>query len=323
MIRALRAIRGTAARFPYWRLAFTAVLLIAVFWFVDWHAAVRALRDADAMPILAALLLVQVQIVASAWRWRFTAGRLGQRIGRAEAVREYYAASFANQVLPGGIAGDVLRAVRTSAGSGRSSGVPMQAIVLERLAGQIALFAVAALGLVVWAMRSEEMPPLAIAAAPFAVIAGAGVLAALAARFAPRAVRDAIASLGTAITAAYVARRAWLWQGLMSVLVVATYIGVFALSGLALDAPLPLAGLLVAVPLALLAMLVPVSVGGWGLREGAAAVLWTWIGLTAAEGVATSMLYGLVSLLGAAPGLAILMMRRRSAQTAPPVAKRA
>jgi hypothetical protein len=53
----------------------------------------------------------------------------------------------------------------------------------------------------------------------------------------------------------------------------------------------------------LLAMLIPLTIGGWGLREGAAAWLFPLAGATAAEGLAASVAFGLVFLCVALPGL--------------------
>ena len=55
--------------------------------------------------VLSALALSVVQVLVSAWRWRFTAGRLGIALPFGEAVREYYLSMFVNQVLPGGVFG--------------------------------------------------------------------------------------------------------------------------------------------------------------------------------------------------------------------------
>ena len=61
------------------------------------------------------------------------------------------------------------------------------------------------------------------------------------------------------------------------------------------------------VPIMLLVMVLPISVAGWGLREGAAAALWPVIGASAASGVAASIAFGLVILVASLPGLAVMM----------------
>ncbi len=46
---------------------------------------------------------------------------------------------------------------------------------------------------------------------------------------------------------------------------------------------------------------------GWGVREGAAAVLWGAVGLSAVDGVAISVAYGLLVLFSTLPGGLILV----------------
>ncbi|MDR0344846.1 MAG: UPF0104 family protein, partial [Nocardiopsaceae bacterium] len=62
------------------------------------------------------------------------------------------------------------------------------------------------------------------------------------------------------------------------------------------------------------AMVVPLSAGGWGLREGAAAWAFGAAGLGASTGVAISTLYAVLMLAAFAPGAGLLLgdaVRRR------------
>ncbi len=63
--------------------------------------------------------------------------------------------------------------------------------------------------------------------------------------------------------------------------------------------------------LALLAMSLPLNVAGWGPREGAAAWTFAAVGLGAAQGVSTAVVYGVLSLVANLPGLAVLLLDRR------------
>ncbi|WP_330218003.1 hypothetical protein [Marinobacter similis] len=54
-------------------------------------------------------------------------------------------------------------------------------------------------------------------------------------------------------------------------------------------------------------MVIPLTVAGWGVREGAAAVLWPLAGLPAEQGVALSVAYGALVLISSFPGLAVLL----------------
>ena len=289
-----------------WR-ALPPLALVALLWHVvDVDAVLARLRGADPRWLLAGVALVQLQVILSALRWQLTAQRLGQPLALGRAVREYYLATLLNRVLPGGMAGDAARALR--APGDVPTGLAVQGVVIERLGGQLALFAVTVAGLASWPLLVDEPAPraalVALAVVPLLVLVGVFLVRASAAR-GPVRWRRAAANLGPAFRRSWFEDGAWLTQGVLSLAVTAGYIGVFAVAALASGAPLPTAALATIVPLALASMLLPFSVGGWGLREGAAAALWPLVGLAPEAGVAASVLYGLVSLVGSAPGLLV------------------
>ena len=74
-----------------------------------------ALEVVAPVPLLAGLVLGGVAVLAQAARWRVLMAAHGIPIGRPEALAECYRASALNAVLPGGVAGDVLRAWRQRA----------------------------------------------------------------------------------------------------------------------------------------------------------------------------------------------------------------
>ncbi len=80
------------------------------------------------------------------------------------------------------------------------------------------------------------------------------------------------------------------------------------------------------VPLALVvlvAMSIPANVAGWGPREGVAAWAFAAAGLGAGAGVATAVVYGVMSLAAALPGVAVLLTdRRRARRSTVPVVRK-
>lgn len=293
-------------------------LLAAIVLAVDLGAAGRMILSADRSLVFAGLAFVQLQIILSALRWRFTAARLGHEIRVSRAIGEYYLASLLNLVLPGGIGGDAVRTVRAHASAkGDPQATPsaiLRAVVLERLAGQVAFFAFTVAGLAAWPLLIDAgLPPGAFATlALVLLLMGGGGLAVLGlGRHAPQRLRSRFAGLGPDVRKAWFARRAWIVQGLASLTIAALYIIAFAVASAAVGAPLPWPAVFAFVPLVLLTMLLPISVGGFGLREGAAAALWPLAGFDAAQGVAAAFLYGLLSLAGSLPGLIGLFGRQR------------
>ena len=100
-------------------------------------------------------------------------------------------------------------------------------------------------------------------------------------------------------------------------MVVATYLATYLVAARAVGVETPLPVLLPLVAPVLMSMLIPVTVAGWGLREGAAAVLWGAVGLTAADGVLVSVAYGLLVLAGSAPGAVFLTVGLRRGRSRP------
>ena len=293
-------------------------LLIAVILRLDPQRIAASLASADPTYISAGLILVQVQIVLSALRWRFTAARLGQRLDVGKAIGDYYLGTLLNQLLPGGVAGDAARAVRNRAHGDGGWKVPVQAVLFERVAGQGVFFVIATFGVMLWPLLGGAAIPEDLRHLLFGfalVAAGLAVLFLLLLRLPPRRVQPLLAALKTALAQVFLRNRAWIAQTLFSLVIVASYIAMFMLASAAVGAPLPALAAVTAIPLCLLMMLIPATIAGWGAREAAAAALWPLFGYAASDGVAASILYGILALVGAAPGLVFVLaalFRRRS-----------
>jgi hypothetical protein len=63
-------------------------------------------------------------------------------------------------------------------------------------------------------------------------------------------------------------------------------------------------------------MAVPINIGGWGPREGVAAWAFAVAGLGADQGVATSVVYGVMAIVATLPGAVVLVLAwlRRNAR---------
>ncbi|WP_267880846.1 MULTISPECIES: lysylphosphatidylglycerol synthase transmembrane domain-containing protein [Streptomyces] len=76
----------------------------------------------DTASVLLALGIGLVTTVFSAWRWALVARSLRIRLPFGPAVADYYRALFLNAALPGGVLGDVHRAVRHGQSEGMCGG---------------------------------------------------------------------------------------------------------------------------------------------------------------------------------------------------------
>jgi uncharacterized membrane protein YbhN (UPF0104 family) len=284
------------------KLAVAVVLMALVWRMVDGAEVAARLRALRPGWVVVAVLLLLVQTVLSALRWRLTAAQLGHRMGLRRALREYFLAQVVNLALPGGVLGDAGRALRAGAVAGLERAG--QAVVFERLAGQAALVAVvlvAALG--VSLAPGGIVLPGAMLAGLAVVTAGllmAGGLVLLAGARWPR-----VAAWSAAAARAVFARGVWPQQVALSLGTVAANLMAFAACSAAVGVWLPLGAVLVILPLVLFTMLVPLTIGGWGLREGAAVALFPLAGATGAEGFAASAAFGVVFLLTSVLGMVL------------------
>jgi len=298
---AVRARLGTLAG-----LAILAVLL----WRLGTGAFVEGLSRIDGTSVVLALVIGWVTTVFSAWRWALVARSLGIRLPLGAAVADYYRALFLNAALPGGVLGDVHRAVRHGQRSG-DLGRGVRAVVLERTAGQLALFAA---GAVVLLAVPSPVRDEARHVAPLAGLAALGVCAVvLALRMNKPASRSrrgrALRGALTEAREALVSRRTAPGVLISSAVVLAGYVAMFVLAADVVGAGASVLTLLPLAVLALLAMGLPLNVGGWGPREGVTAWAFAAAGLGADQGLAVSVVYGVLSLAASLPGVAVLVAR--------------
>jgi uncharacterized membrane protein YbhN (UPF0104 family) len=289
------------------RLIGGAGILALLGWRLGSEPFLNGLRVVDGTTLTAALLIGVVTTVLSAWRWSLVAKGLGMRVPLRDAVSDYYRSLFINAVLPGGVLGDVHRAVRHGRGVGDVSRA-VKAVVLERTAGQIVLVAAVVTVLVV--DPAPMLPQVLARTAPMLAVI---VLA-------------ATAAVGTAVllwrgrSGSVVAVRTWssdVRRGLLSrgsrlgimatsTGVLAGHVATFLIAARAAGATASLSRLLPLLLLALLAMTLPLNVGGWGPREGATAWAFSAAGLGAAQGLTVAVVYGMFALVASLPGAAVM-----------------
>lgn len=280
-------------------------LLILVWRVVDGGEALRLLSHANIGWILAAVLALSLQIVLSALRWRITAGQLGIMLSATTMIREYYLSQIINQSLPGGVLGDASRAVRARSQAGLlASG---QAVVLERLAGQVGLLIVLTGAFIVTVTVPGGVEWPGWLATIVAILIGGALAVPLVlggfARLLPPRSRQFITGLIASARHALAGKEVRWAQLVLSLATALANIAGVVFCARALGVELGFGAAMAIVPLILLTMLIPITVSGWGLREAAAVALFPLAGLSATEGLATSIAFGVVLIVIALPGL--------------------
>jgi len=315
-------------RIPWWtRLVIAPALLVAVLWAVDWRAVIQRVSGADVSWLLLALATAVCANATSAWRWRSLVRWLGKRVSLAWAETTYFKAVAINALLPGAVVGgDVFRAMSLQR-QGQPALESGLSVLIDRVSGLWMLIVLGGFA-AAWGVAHDAgsgwlsslgMPLLSSAAFVFATLAlliapAVGLLIG----------RHLIERPGA--DANWPARLIGLahrphtgvqygWQVLGSTIVQALSVATLACSGraLGLDEPFWVYAV-AAVPTFLMATL-PVSFGGWGTREAAAALALGAFGVPTPAAVAISMLYGLFALAQAMVGAGLLLASRREQAT--------
>jgi uncharacterized membrane protein YbhN (UPF0104 family) len=289
---------------------------VTVLWFLGRELGAApfedGLRAVTWQGVVATVTLTVLTTVCSAWRWQVVARALGTDIELPRATGAYYRSLFLNSVLPGGILGDVHRAVT----QGRRAGDVAQgvrAVGWERLCGQVIQAVVTAV--VLLTLPSPVRPALPYVLAGIAGVVGCTALVvSVAPRLGWSRPARAARAIATDLRRGLLLRGVWPQLTLASVLVVAGHTATFVIAARIAGSTAPLGELIALLMVIQIAAGIPLSIGGWGPREGAAAWAFAAAGLGAAMGVTVSTLYAVLMLVAVTPGAGLLMkdaVRRR------------
>jgi uncharacterized membrane protein YbhN (UPF0104 family) len=258
--------------------------------------------------IAAALLLQALQVALQAFRWRAIVMQCGANLAPRAALRINFIAQFFNQVLPSTVGGDAARIwLLARAGGGWASAT--YSVLIDRIVGIFAL-AIIVIACLPWTLALVQDP----IARSIMLLIGAGAVAGggafvmigrlrwpLLERFAPS--RHLVEVSRTAWRVC----RSWTSAGTVFALSFAIHLLTITSAwciAQSVGATASFALLLFLIPPVILIATVPISIAGWGLREGSMIVAFTYAGLAAGDGLIVSVLIGLTAFaVGAVGGI--------------------
>lgn len=271
---------------------------------------VEALRSVDSGAVLVAIALTAGTTWCCARRWCVLARRLDVAVPGWAAYRACHRAQFLNATLPGGVLGDVHRAVRHGQDSGAMArGV--RSVLWDRVCGQLVLG-----GLVLVTIPLLPAPVRSVAWWLPAVVVAVVVVAYLVMP------RRALRSWWLEVRQVPGARAVWPEVVLLSAAAVAGHVVVFVIAARAVGVVAPVHEVVALALLVLQASAVPLNVAGWGPREGAAAWIFGAAGLGADAGLAVAVAFGVLATAGTFPGALMLRGRRADASALIPTQAR-
>lgn len=281
-------------------LGLVALLLYSV----EWAQVSDSLAAAEPGFLLPALAVLAFTVPLAGERWRSSARAVGIELTHGFFLRATYAAVFAGQFLPAGVGVDAARigflwhqrlALRPA----------LQSVFIDRIAGLGAIFLLMFGGLpfVFGLLPAQAVAPVA----GIALLMLTGLAAGLLLDRLPFASRFGYGRIGQALALVRDTRRSLMTRAAALALAHAVALHVVSITtvllitrafGLALD----YRDLLTVVSFAIFASLLPVSMNGWGVREGAMVLGLSLLAVNRETAVLISFLFGVGSALVALPG---------------------
>ena len=313
------------------------VLLGLLLRWIDGPAFVRAVAGADPGILALALGIALCNRALMALKWNLLLVARGIRVGWFRALRVYWSSTFLGLFLPATVGADVVRAVMLSKNESRRADI-VSSILVERFLGLVALavFGVvgAALAPAVLGGVSFDRPRLLLLAGGAAVLVSAAfgfsltdasgrLVDAICARFAGKGFAGRVADVLAKVFRSFRAYRDH--KGALTAFFLLTLLENFFpmvrayFVARALHADVPFLFFAAVVPIELLIIRLPLTIDGFGVREG----LFTWfltkVGVDESLGFAVGLVNHVLFLLAVVPGgvMHFLGGRSRPADAAP------
>lgn len=324
--RPVRRLEMAKARPSTWRL--TLLKLVISLTLVGMVLALADISEVaarfvaiDLGPVAIAIALCFSQILLTGIRWYIIGIGTGRFIGCWQTVRIIFAAMFCNQLLPTSIGGDIVRVgllVRLSVPTGRAA----RTVVLDRTAGLLSLLT---LMVVTSIVLGEHLLP----AWPVHVIRSLPV-AAIAFVLGLLFIGDRVAAIVERwpflIWVAGLLRDSnrLLRDGLSTVIILFLSYGIHCASAVSiwvlacgLGVEIDFIQVLGLLPIVILMVLLPLSIAGWGVREGTIVALFALLGIESASALAVSLLWGVAIAVSAVVAGAIWGLTRSKGERLP------
>ncbi len=294
---------------PGWRTLAKVLISIGLLYWIITHvegSEPLQLLSGAWWAVFAAWLMQSTLPVVQAERWRAIAATLGTRIPVLGAIKNVYIGQFFNQVLPSAIGGDAVRLWKAARFMPVSTA--LSSIALDRVVALIAIPIILAVGS---GMLLHIVPPGPLRLSLLATIAAAGtaLMLFLWADRIPLPQRLLQLRIVEVLRATPLAARRLFLDPVCLVralgLSIVIHVGVgtslwLLAKGHGVDAPL--AAFVLLAPMVTLVTTIPISVAGWGVREGAMVTALGLIGVPAATALTISIQFGLIMLIVGLPG---------------------
>lgn len=298
------------------KILITLAILSVIAYKIDLTTVLNVVRNMQPQYLIFALVMQLLSAALASYRWYLIMRRLHFGQGPLFYLKSYLKGSFFNQALPGGIGGDAYRVVECAAlGNGKKAA--FYGVLLDRILGLIGILL---LNLIANIAHPGLLPVAmfhllnAIALGGISAVVVFAMLGKID-RFAGYKLTRHMHEISADLRRVYHDQRAIALHSVLSVLIHFVSMLAVYFIGIGVGLNYSLLTFLVLVPPVMLLTIAPISLAGWGVREGGMIGLFMLIGADKALVLSMSVLYGLVLLAASLPGLYLFLTNRTKSET--------
>ena len=291
----------------------TSLLLFVVFRSIDLGSVFAIINGVELFWLAGALILQTVSTCTASLRWNMIMNRLDFKESPAFYLKSYFQGAFFNQVMPGSIGGDAFKVINLGS-KGYSKTESFYGVVIDRGVGLASLLLLALLASF---LGGELFPAWLIQLIRLVSVGGlAGFVLVLYLHKLTwlskvKIFRPAV-RISEHMATVYRQPATLIIHAVMSLAVHLLAVLSFWALAMAINMEVSLTTLLIAIPPSLLLTIIPISLAGWGVREGSMVGILMLAGLIKAQILSLSVLYGLLLIATGMPGAYLWVRHKKS-----------
>lgn len=309
----------------YLLIALKILISGGLIWFllssIDLGAAKDRVLQADPLLLVAAALVILVQISVAAGRWWSVISAMRAPLPYFVLVRLFWIGGFFSQALPSAVGGDPIR-IYMAYKDGLSLSKAVNGVMLERIVTIVGLVVLVALVQPIFLPKLDDqgqmLTKLALLFLTLGTIGGIGFMMCLdrlpgsLSRF--RIVRG-MSLLAEDTRSVFLRPLNAIVSVIFGVLTHVTIALCVFLIGMSLGVEITWLDCMVLMPPVILVTTLPISIAGWGVREGAMVTAFALVGVPSDGALVMSLTLGILAVIMMIPGGALWLLRRNRGET--------
>ncbi len=288
----------------------SAAIMLSLFYFLDLSSIAEEISSAQKLPLFLATLLILMQNLIVAIRWNVVLGLMAIKMRPKTVCHLTLVGAFFSQILPSSVGGDMVRVYGIKK-LGFTVIEGFESVLIERVIGLMALILLIVVMLPIHTIEliSNVFPIASLV--QFMVFSCLILLIGLVAAFLFRKKRQT-SFFGRLISdLASNLRTVWLSPKLLFFCIIIGLLGYcfltisFHLVCYAFSIDFTFINALSIIPLVFFLLAIPISIAGWGVREGSLILLMKNVGVPFLDAAAASLTFGFLFLISTTPGLVL------------------